>query len=67
MRKYLPIALTLAAFVIGGAPAFAQSYNPEMGTGNVLSPAPPQLAPAPETRGLYNYAPRVVKPVKRHH
>ncbi len=37
-RKYLPVALALAAFAAAGtAPASAQSFNPEIGTGNNLA------------------------------
>jgi hypothetical protein len=35
--KYLPVALALAGFAVAGiAPALAQSFNPEIGTGNSL-------------------------------
>jgi len=65
MKKSLATALVLVAFVIGGAPAFAQSFSPEMGTGNVLPYYRGMETPVPEARGLYNYAPQAVKPVKR--
>jgi hypothetical protein len=36
-KKYLPVALALAGFAVAGiAPALAQSFNPEIGTGNSL-------------------------------
>jgi len=36
-KKYLPIAIVLAGFAaVGTAPASAQSFNPEIGTGNSL-------------------------------
>jgi hypothetical protein len=36
-EKYLPVALALAGFAVGGTvPALAQSVNPEIGTGNSL-------------------------------
>ena len=36
-KKYLPVALALAGFaVVGTVPALAQSFNPEIGTGNSL-------------------------------
>ena len=36
-KKYLPVALVLAGFaVVGAVPALAQSFNPEIGTGNSL-------------------------------
>jgi hypothetical protein len=36
-KKYLPVALALAGFTVAGiAPALAQSFNPEIGTGNTL-------------------------------
>jgi len=36
-NKYLPVALALAGFAVAGiAPALAQSFNPEIGTGNSL-------------------------------
>jgi hypothetical protein len=36
-KKCLPVALALAGFAIAGiAPALAQSFNPEIGTGNSL-------------------------------
>ena len=37
-KKYLPVALALAGFaVVGTAPALAQSFNPEIGTGNIFA------------------------------
>jgi hypothetical protein len=34
-NKYLPVALGLAGFAVAGTvPALAQSFNPEIGTGN---------------------------------
>ena len=36
-KKYLPVALALAGIGVAGiAPALAQSFNPEIGTGNTL-------------------------------
>jgi hypothetical protein len=36
-KKYLAVALALAGFAVAGiAPALAQSFNPEIGTGNSL-------------------------------
>jgi hypothetical protein len=36
-KKYFPVALALAGFAVAGiAPALAQSFNPEIGTGNSL-------------------------------
>ena len=36
-KKYLPVALALAGFAVAGTvPALAQSFNPEIGTGNSL-------------------------------
>jgi hypothetical protein len=36
--KYLPIALALAALATAGtAPAFAQSFTPEVGSGNIVA------------------------------
>ena len=36
-KKYLPVALALAGFaVVGTVPALAQSFKPEIGTGNSL-------------------------------
>lgn len=64
MEKYLPLAL--AIFATAMSPAFAQSFNPRDGTGNVLpysyqSQAPaPKLVPAPGAApgaGLYLYVP----------
>jgi hypothetical protein len=37
VKKYLPVALALTGFAVAGiAPALAQSFNPEIGTGNSL-------------------------------
>jgi len=34
-KKYLPVAIALAGFAVAGTvPALAQSFNPEIGTGN---------------------------------
>jgi hypothetical protein len=36
--KYLPVALALAALATAGtAPAFAQSFTPEVGSGNIVA------------------------------
>ncbi len=36
-KKYLPVALALAGFAVAGiGSALAQSFNPEIGTGNTL-------------------------------
>jgi hypothetical protein len=36
-KKYFSVALALAGFAVAGiAPALAQSFNPEIGTGNSL-------------------------------
>ena len=36
-KKYLSVALALAGFAVAGTvPALAQSFNPEIGTGNSL-------------------------------
>ncbi len=79
MKKSVSLALTALALVV--APAFAQSFNPRDGTGNVLpysfpsQTAAPRLAPAPGAgsgAGLYLYVPEydsgaAVVGVKRPH
>jgi hypothetical protein len=42
MKKFLTTLAVLTAFA---APAFAQSFDPDAGTGNVLSFVPPPTAP----------------------
>lgn len=56
--KKLIVLSALAAFIAITAPAFAQSYDPSVGTGNVVpGPKGGVQSGASLARPLYNYAP----------
>jgi hypothetical protein len=59
-KTKLTILAAVAALTLG-SPAFAQSFNPDAGTGNVQSfnyrPTTPSPGYGFERRELYNYAP----------
>ena len=47
----------VAAFVTMSAPAFAQSYDPSVGSGNIVSGAKGGMANRRSSGPLYNFAP----------
>jgi hypothetical protein len=54
-KKYLPVALALAGFAVAGTvPALAQSFNPEIGTGNSLQFSYGQTAQARQLAARQN-------------
>ena len=59
VKKYLPVALALAAFAVAGgtASAFAQAFSGSYGTGNVL---PFEYAPSTIGSGAYAQAPATI-------
>jgi hypothetical protein len=54
--KKLITCVALAAFVTVSAPAFAQSYDPSVGSGNIV-PGSKGGMESGTSRPLYNYAP----------
>lgn len=60
MKKLIPIALALGAIAATVLPASAQSYDPSVGSGNIVSGAKGGLESGRSgmsSRRLYNYAP----------
>jgi hypothetical protein len=54
-KKYFSVALALAGFAVAGiAPALAQSFNPEIGTGNSLQFSYGQTAQTKQLAGRQN-------------
>jgi hypothetical protein len=56
MKRLIPLALALAAIAAMSAPAFAQSYDPGIGSGNIV-PGPQGGFQSGTSPPLYNYAP----------
>lgn len=57
MKKLISLAV-IAVFVAMSAPAFAQSYDPSVGSGNIVSGRKGGMQSGTTGRHLYNYAPR---------
>jgi hypothetical protein len=56
VKKLISCAV-IAAFVAMSVPAFAQSYNPSVGSGNVVPGRKGGMQSGTPGRPLYNYAP----------
>lgn len=58
MKTLIPLALVLTALTAGTLPALAQSYDPGMGSGNIVpGPKGGFQSGTPVGQPLYNYAP----------
>lgn len=57
MSKLTIVAAALAAFITMNAPAFAQSYDPSAGSGNIVTGPKGGMRSGASSRPLYNYAP----------
>jgi hypothetical protein len=58
MRRYIAaLALALAAIAVMSAPTFAQSYNPGVGSGNIVPGPKGGFQSGGGSPQLYNYAP----------
>jgi hypothetical protein len=56
VKKLIAFAV-VAAFVTMSAPTFAQSYDPSIGSGNIVSGPKGGMESGTSSRPLYDYAP----------
>jgi hypothetical protein len=50
-------AAAIAVFIVMNVPAFAQSYDPSAGSGNIVPGPKGGMQSGASSRPLYNYAP----------